>query len=148
MLGAFDIKYMPCTAIKGQILVNLVAKFTKDAMGDEKLRPSVLAVSASSCTAWEVYTDGAANQKGSGVGIVLVSLEKIVVEKSLRLGFSTTKNETEYEALLAGMAMVKKLGGEVVKVYSDSRLVVGQVSGEFEARYERMRGYLVKVRQA
>ena len=138
MLGAFDIKYMPCTAIKGQILVNLVAKFTKDAMGDEKLRPSVLAVSASSPTAWEVYSDGAANQKGSGVGIVLVSLEKIVVEKSLRLGFSTTNNETEYEALLAGMAMVGRLGDKVVEVYSNSRLVVGQANGEFEAKDQRM----------
>ena len=78
----------------------------------------------------------------------MITPEKLVMEKSLRLGFLTTNNETVYEALLAGMAMVKKLGGEVVKVYSDSRLVVGQVSGEFEARDERMRGYLVKVRQA
>ena len=34
--------------------------------------------------------------------------------------------------------MVKKLGGEVVEVYSDSQLVVRQVSGEFEARDESM----------
>ena len=79
---------------------------------------------------------------------MLIIPEKLVMEKSLRLGFLATNNEAEYEALLAGMAVVKKLGGEVVEVYSDSRLVVGQVSGEFEARYERMRGYLVKVRQA
>lgn len=30
MLGAFDVKYMPCNAIKGQVLVDFVAKFTKD----------------------------------------------------------------------------------------------------------------------
>ena len=28
ILGAFDIKYMPCTFVKGQVLVDLVAKFT------------------------------------------------------------------------------------------------------------------------
>ena len=28
-MGAFDIKYMPRTSIKGQILANLVAKFAK-----------------------------------------------------------------------------------------------------------------------
>ena len=50
--------------------------------------------------------DGAANQKGSGVKLVLISPEKLIVEKSLRLGFSTTNNETEYEALLEGMSMV------------------------------------------
>ena len=49
---------------------------------------------------WELYVDGAANQRGSGVGLVLVSPEKITIEKSLRLGFSTTNNEVEYEVLL------------------------------------------------
>ena len=44
--------------------------------------------------------DGAANQKGSRVGLVLISIEKLIVEKSLRLGFSATNNEVEYEALL------------------------------------------------
>ena len=34
--------------------------------------------------------------------------------------------------------MVRQLGGDVVEFYSDSRLVVGQVNGEFEARDERM----------
>jgi len=28
-LGAFDIKYMPCTSIKGQVLADLVAEFTE-----------------------------------------------------------------------------------------------------------------------
>ena len=84
-------------------------------------------------TPWEVYVDGAANQRGSGVGLVLVSPEKITIEKSLRLGFSITNNEAEYEALLMGMMMVQKMGRKTVKVYSDSKLVVGQVRGELEA---------------
>ena len=29
ILGAFDIKYMPCTSVKGQVLANLVAEFTE-----------------------------------------------------------------------------------------------------------------------
>ena len=29
VLGAFDIKYMPRTPIKGQVLMNLVAEFTE-----------------------------------------------------------------------------------------------------------------------
>ena len=50
--------------------------------------------------------DGVANQREAGVGLVLVSPEKITIEKSLRLGFSATNNEAEYEALLMGMVMV------------------------------------------
>ena len=61
--------------------------------------------------------DGAANQRGSGVGLVLVSPEKITIEKSLRLSFLATNNEVEYEALLMGMAMVQKMGGKAVKVF-------------------------------
>ena len=47
------------------------------------------------------------------------------MEKSLRLGFLATNNEAEYEALLAVMAMINQLRGEVVELYSDSQLVVG-----------------------
>ena len=85
--------------------------------------------------------DGAANQKGYGVGLVLISPKKLVVEMSLRLGFSTTNNEAEYEALLEGMSMVQRMGGKAATMFSDSRLVVGQEKGELVARDERMQGY-------
>ena len=71
--------------------------------------------------------DGAANHTGFGMGLVLVSLKNITIEKSLKLGFSATNIEAEYETLLVGMNMVQKLGGKVVEVFSDSWLVVGQV---------------------
>ena len=93
-----------------------------------------------------MYVDEASNKKGSGMGLVLISPEKIIVEKSLRLDFSATNNEAKYEALMMGMAMVQRMGGKSVKVFSDSRLVVGQVKGEFEAKDERMQGYLSQVK--
>ena len=49
---------------------------------------------------WKAHVDCVASQKGSGVGLVLVSPEGITIEKSLRLDFSATNNEVEYEALL------------------------------------------------
>ena len=67
-----------------------------------------------------MYVDGGANHRGSGVGLVLVSPEKITIEKSLRLDFSATNNEAEYETLLMGMAMVQKMGGKTVEMFSDS----------------------------
>ena len=80
------------------------------------------------------------------MGLVLISPKRITIEKSLRLGFSATNNEVEYKALLIGMIMVQKLGGETIEVYSDSRLVVDQVQGELEARDPRMQEYLSQVR--
>ena len=76
------------------------------------------------------------------MGLVLVSPEKITIERSLRLGFSTTNNEAEYEVLLTGMVMVQKMGGKTMEVFSDSKLVVDQVRGELEARDPRMQEYL------
>ena len=64
---------------------------------------------------------------------MLVTPKKLVMEKSLRLGFLATNNEAEYEVLLAGMAMVSQLRREVVELYSNSWLVVGQVNGDFDA---------------
>ena len=36
---------------------------------------------------WKVYVDGATNQRGSGMGLVLITPEGATIEKSLRLGF-------------------------------------------------------------
>ena len=91
---------------------------------------------------WKVYVDSTANQRGLGVELVIVSPERIIIEKSLRLGFSATNNETKYEALLVGMTIVQKMEGRAVEMFSDSRLVVGQVKGELEARDVRMHEYL------
>ena len=40
------------------------------------------------------------------MGLVVISPDKIIIEKSLRLGFSVTNNEAEYKALLVGMAII------------------------------------------
>ena len=76
------------------------------------------------------------------MGLVMVSPNKIIIEKSLKLGLSATNNEAEYEALLVRIAIVQKIGGKSVEVFSGLRLVVGQVKGELKARDLRMQGYL------
>ena len=134
---------MPHTSIKGQVLADLVAEFTEPQIEelplvgnmDEKL---VGMISQYRLSTWEVYVDGASNQKGSGIGLVLMSPEKVIIEKSLRLDFSATNNEAEYEPLLVGMAMVQRMEGKSIKLFLDSRLVVSQVRGEFEVKDERM----------
>ena len=138
---------MPRTSVKGQVLADLVAEFVEPSLEEEARvqgmdEKSVGAISLQRPTCWKVYVDGVANQRNSGVGLVLVSPEKITIKKSLRLGFSATNNEAEYEVLLEGMSMVQKLGGKAVNMFSDSRLVIGQVNGELEARDERMQEYL------
>ena len=143
---------MPRSSVKGQVLADLVAEFaelsvetvTKKENMDGKL---VGTISVREILRWEVYVDGAANQRGSGIGLVLISPEGITIEKSLRLGSSAMNNEAKYEALLQGMMVVQKLGGKIMEAFSDSKLVFGQVTGELEARDARMQEYLSRVKR-
>ena len=143
---------MPHTSVKGQVLIDLVAEFAespyeKEVETQHMDGKSVGTITLQEPLIWKVYVDGIANQRGSEVGLALVSPKKITIEKSLRLRFSTTNNEIEYEHLLIGMAMVQRMGGKVVEMFSDSRLAVGQVKGKLEARDERMQRYLGQVRR-
>ena len=74
---------MPPTAVKGQVLPDLVAEFaepTSEGGGplipDEKL---IGTVSQQEPTCWKAHVDCMASQKGSGVGLVLVSPEGITI---------------------------------------------------------------------
>ena len=60
---------------------------------------SVGIISLQDPLSWRVYIDGKANQRGFGVRLILVSPEKITIEKSLRLDISATNNEAEYEEI-------------------------------------------------
>ena len=110
---------------------------------DEK---SIGMISLQDPLSWRVYIDGVANQKGFGVELVLVSPKKITIGKSLRLDLLAMIDEAEYKALLVGMTMVQKMDKKVIDIFSDSRLVVGQVKGEIEARDVSMQGYLNQLR--
>ena len=95
------------TVVTVVVLADLMAEFAEcpEEMNREKHgmdEKSVGLISAQCSTPWEVYVDGATNQRGLGVGLILVSPEKITIEKSLRLGFSAANNEAEYKALLMG----------------------------------------------
>ena len=59
------------------------------------------------------------------MGLVLISPKKITIEKSLRLRFSATNNEVEYEALLVRMTTIQKMEGRTMEVFSNLRLVIG-----------------------
>ena len=70
ILGAFDIKYMPRTSIKGQVLADLVAEFAEcpKEMEEEnrKLDERSIGVISVQCPMpWELYVDGAVNQRTS-----------------------------------------------------------------------------------
>ena len=91
--------------------------------------------------------DGAANAQGSGAGLILTSLDGIDVEYTLRLGFQTSNNEAEYEAVIARLNLAHSMEADQLEVSSDSQLVVKQIEDSYKAKGEKMIIYLKKVRE-
>ena len=61
---------------------------------------------------------------------------------SSRLNFYCTNNQTEYEALLFGLIMLRSMEVKHIEAYDDSLLVVQQVAGEFQCLEGSLRACL------
>ncbi|XP_030970747.1 uncharacterized protein LOC115991144 [Quercus lobata] len=136
-LSQFDIEYHPRAAIKAQALADFIAEFTlpdEDGITDEVDR-------------WTIQTDSSSAQKRGGVGVVITTPDGEVMKYGVQLKFPATNNEAEYEGILTGLRLGKALGAKNLLIQSDSRLVIGQISGEYEAKEERMQKYLKLTRQ-
>ena len=73
---------------------------------------------------------------------MLHTLEGDKIECMIRLDFSTTNNEAEYETLVEGLDLAKAAGAENMVVHYDSQVVTSQINGDYECKNERMKKYL------
>ncbi|CAN1314375.1 Transposon Tf2-11 polyprotein [Linum perenne] len=127
-LSEYDVHFEPRTAIKAQALADFVVEGCVRAEG----RPEDY---------WELYVDGASSKNGAGAGIVLKSPQGILHETALRFNKARTNNAAEYGALIAGLRMAKSMGVSHLKIFSDSAIVVNQLSGVYEVREETLIPY-------
>ena len=81
---------------------------------------------------WTLHIDGASRQSGSGIGLQLTSPTWENIEQAVRLGFGASNNESEYEALIAGVELALAVGTDSLLIHNDSQLVVRQINVEFE----------------
>jgi hypothetical protein len=132
-IGALDVKYLPRTTIKGQILADFVAEFTPNSEQKDLSEITFQENSPEDSGWWKIYVDGASNAKGSGTGVVIITPDETVIEQSIRLDFKVSNNEAEYEAVLAGLNSTKTLGAKHLIIYCDSLLVASQINGEYIA---------------
>lgn len=66
--------------------------------------------------------------------MVIIRLEGVITEHTLRLKFLATKNKVEYEALIARLEVTKELSVQDLKVYNDSQLIISHIRDDFMAR--------------
>ena len=96
---------------------------------------------------WTLYVDGASSKEGCGAGLLFISPTREELPYALRFDFRASNNESEYETLITGMEMARKLGARSIKAYSDSQLIVNQVWGSYEVKEGTLRRYVAKTRE-
>jgi len=88
----------------------------------------------------KIFFDGASrgNPGPAAIGVVLSGASgKVVRELSESIG-KTTNNFAEYTALIRALEEAKKLGADVAECFSDSELVVKQMTGVYRIKSEAL----------
>ena len=63
--------------------------------------------------------DGSSNVNRSGADVILECPTREKVNYTLRLELPASNNEAEYEALLVGLYLAKKMRVEQIRIYND-----------------------------
>ncbi|XP_059670631.1 uncharacterized protein LOC132316139 [Cornus florida] len=129
-LSSFDITYEPRVSHKGQAVADFLLEYEDTPKEPAHPEPQ-----------WELRVDVSLNQASAGVGVVMTTPEGTKLQQSICLKFPTTNNEAEYEALLAGLRLASSLQVRCLKVFSDSQLIINQVTGQYHPKEERMKAY-------
>ncbi|RDY12073.1 Retrovirus-related Pol polyprotein from transposon 17.6, partial [Mucuna pruriens] len=138
-LSKFEIAFERRGHIKAQALVDFLTELIlEDADGgpDE-----------TKAGEWYLSVDGSSNHSRSGAGVILEGPAGVIIEQSLHFEFKASNNQAEYEALLAGMRLVQELEVKKLTTKSDSKLVTGQVNGEYQTRDPQLVKYWEKAKK-
>ncbi|XP_071714774.1 uncharacterized protein [Rutidosis leptorrhynchoides] len=133
-LGEYKINFAQRNAVKGQILADFLLETNEKVEYDTKMAPQQ--------HVWELHTDGASSEEGTGAGLVLTSQDGEEYTYALKLCFYASNNEAEYEALLSGLCIAVEMGITNLRAYVDYQIVAQQVNGMFDASDTSMRQYV------
>jgi len=90
------------------------------------------AVDALEIVPWMLLFDGSACDRGTGIGIVLISPRGKYYEFSLPIIATLINNQAEYQALIKGLKLLKEVHVDAVEIFGDSMLVINQLVGSYE----------------
>ena len=65
-----------------------------------------------------------------------------VLKYGVQLQLPATNNEAEYEAILASLRVARALGVRNLRLKTNSKLIVRQITNKYEVKEERMKKYL------
>lgn len=77
----------------------------------------------------------------TGVGVVLISPNDLVIHRAYSLMEPCSNNVAEYNTLIVGLQLAKQLEVDFLEAYGDSNLIVSLVHSEYEVRHEDLFPY-------
>ena len=141
LLSEFNIKYVTQKSVKGRAIADHLEhcspKEAEKIQGDF-LDEDIMGIEVES---WKMYFDGATNQNGSGIGVLLISPKGAHIPFSNRLNFPATNNATKYEACIMGLQAALGLGVKELVVYGNSTLIISQAHNKWKIKEERLMPY-------
>ncbi|XP_074301269.1 uncharacterized protein LOC141632640 [Silene latifolia] len=128
-------------SIKGKAVSDYLAEFPVQEEKKEAYNFPDEEILVTNDESWELYFDGASNQMGYGIGVLLISPDEAHTPLSVKLDFSVTNNEAEYEPCILGLQAAIALAVRNLRVYGDSSLIITQILGKWKVRSEGLSLY-------
>jgi translation initiation factor 2 beta subunit (eIF-2beta)/eIF-5 len=92
---------------------------------------------------WSLEFDGVVKKERSRARVRVSNSKAIYTEShSYKLNFQCTNNIAEYEQLMLGLKLLKKLSAKRISIRGDSELIIKHIKGEYSAKHPRLRAYM------
>ena len=123
LLAEFDLKYIARKMIKGSTVLDFYAvNHIKGEDGKEDFPDGyILNIELG---AWKMYFDGATNQYGNEIRVLLITPDGSQVPLTVKLNFEAINNMAEFETCIAGMEALQEFGVKEGEVFGDSTFVL------------------------
>jgi len=106
-ISEYDVEFRSQPSLKSQVLADFITELSPCVI-DEVPKEN-----------WILYANGSSSLQGYGLGILLQSPTREVLEQLLRLPFKASNNKAQYEALLAGLRLTEGIGAKQIKAFSE-----------------------------
>lgn len=95
----------------------------------------------------KIYSDGGSrgNPGPAACGVVIKDIQGRTISKHSKFLNVTTNNQAEYQGVLLGMVVAKKLEAKEIDFYLDSELVANQLSQNYKVKDLAIQSIFVKI---
>nr|GEX38995.1 hypothetical protein [Tanacetum cinerariifolium] len=132
---------------QGQVLDDFISETPNGEPIESYFRIPKVVTERDGTKTWTLFTDGASSLKRSRAGLVMISPIGAEYTYAFRITFASAINEAEYEALLAGLRIARRMKVQNLEANVDSKLVASQINKSYVPSSNNIIKYLDKEKE-